>query len=46
MVERMWEELFCLSSKEILVEVEQVKAHRTEKDKKEDVAFQEVYCRR
>ena len=31
---RMWEELYCLNSKEMLVEVEHVKAHRTEKDKK------------
>ena len=30
----IWEELHCLVSKEILVEVEHVKGHRTEKHKK------------
>ena len=32
---RFCEELHLLSSKEIVVEVEHVKAHRTKKDKKE-----------
>ena len=32
---KIWEELHLLTLKEILVEVEHVKAHRTEKDKKE-----------
>ena len=32
---KKWEELNLLVSQEILVEVEHVKAHRTEKDKKE-----------
>ena len=32
---KIWEELQLLTSKEILVEVKHVKAHRTEKDKKE-----------
>ena len=32
---KIWEELHLSTSKEILVEVEHVEAHRTEKDKKE-----------
>ena len=32
---KIWEELHLLTSTEILVEVEHVKAHRTEKSKKE-----------
>ena len=36
----MWEELHLLVSKEILVDVEHVKAHRTKKDKKEVSHFE------
>ena len=36
----IWEELHSLISREILVEVEHVKAHRTEKDKKEMSRFE------
>ena len=32
---KFWEELHLLTSKEVLVEVEHVKAHRTKKDRKE-----------
>ena len=35
-----WEELHLLSSKEVLVEVEHVKAHRTKKDKTEMSFFE------
>ena len=38
---KIWEELHLLMSKEILVEVEHVKTHRTKKDKK-DVAIIEI----
>ena len=37
---KIWEELHLLASKEKLVEVEHVKAHRTEKDKKEMSHFE------
>ena len=37
---RIWEELQLSTSKEILVEVEHVKAHRTEKEKKEMAQFE------
>ena len=37
---KMWEELQLSTLKEILVEVEHVKAHRTEKDKKEMSHFE------
>ena len=33
----------CLSSKEILVEMEHVKAHRNSEGQKEDVAFREFF---
>ena len=36
---KSWEELHLVMSKEILVEVEHVKAHRTEKEKKRNDAF-------
>ena len=35
-----WDELHLLMSKEVLVEVEHVKAHRTKKDKKEVSRFE------
>ena len=37
---KIWEEFHLLTSKEILVEVEHVKAHHTEKDKKEMLQFE------
>ena len=40
---KIWEELHLLTSKEILVEVEHVKAHRTKKDKK-DMSHVEAAC--
>ena len=38
---KIWEELHLLTSKEILVEVEGVKAHRTKRDKKDISHFDE-----
>ena len=39
-MEILWEELHLLLSKELLVEVEHVKAHRTKKEKKEMSHFE------
>ena len=40
---KMWEVLHLLTSKEMLVVVEHVEAHRTEKEKKKDVVFRQIY---
>ena len=42
---KIWEELQLLTSREISVEVEHVKAHRTEKDKKEMSHFEKFVTR-
>ena len=39
---KIWEELHLLMSKEVLVGVEHVKAHRTEKEKKEMTHFEKA----
>ena len=39
---KIWEELQLSKSKEILLEVEHVKAHRKEKDKKEMTHFEKL----
>ena len=39
MDQKMWEELHYLRSQEILIEVEHVKVHRTEKERQERVLF-------
>ena len=39
---KIWEELQLLTSKEILVDAEHVKAHRTEKDKKDMSHFEKI----
>ena len=43
---KFWEELHLLTSKETLVEVERVEAHRTEKDKKEMSHFEKFVTER
>ena len=40
---KIWEDLHRLVSKEISVEVEHVKAHRTQKDKKEMSHFERSF---
>ena len=37
---KIWEELHFLAAREIVVEVDRVKAHRTKKDKKEMLRFE------
>ena len=45
LIREIWKELHLLMSQEIWVEVEHIKAHRTKKDQKGDVAIGQV-CHR